>query len=147
MQMNVEIFFIGLVLTLIFVAVTGLYPGGIIVPGYLVLFIDQPWRLAGTLAAVLLTIVIYRLASRYLILFGRRRFVFLILTGALFAFLFSLLLPHLSPEAIEFRVIGWVIPGLIAGHFDRQGTLKTLAAIIIMVTLLFFINQLCFLIF
>ena len=145
--MYYEIFFIGLVLTLIFVAVTGLYPGGIIVPGYLVLFIDQPLRLVGTLVAVILTAGLYRLASRYLILFGRRRFVFLILSGALFAFLFTLLLPRLSPEAVEFRVIGWVIPGLIANHFDRQGTLKTLASIVILVTLLFFVNQLWFLIF
>lgn len=145
--MYYEIFFIGLVLTLIFIAVTGLYPGGIIVPGYLVFFVDQPLRLAGTLIAVVLTVGLYKLASRYLILFGRRRFVFLILSGALFAFLFTLLLPRLSPEAVEFRVIGWVIPGLIANHFDRQGAVKTLSATAIMVTLLFFVSQVWFLFF
>ncbi len=101
--MNVEIFFIGLVLTLIFVAVTGLYPGGIIVPGYLVLFIDQPWRLAGTLAAVLRTIGIYRLHPIPVLFGSSSAFVFLCTDrGALCAFLFSRILPHLSPEAIDF---------------------------------------------
>ncbi len=145
--MELELFFLGLVLTLAFVAATGFYPGGIIVPGYLVLFVNQPLRITGTLAAALLTLLIYRLASRWLILFGQRRFVFLILTGALFSMLSALLLPSISPEAVEFTVIGWVIPGLIAGHCERQGVLITAAATSIAVAALFFLGKLWFLIF
>ena len=116
-----EIFFIGLLITLIFIAVTGYYPGGIIVPGFLVLFIDQPLRLVGTLVVAILTFLIFRLVQRYLILYGKRRFVFLLMTGAVLTFIMSAALPKFFAGSIEFRVIGWIIPGLIAGHFDRQG--------------------------
>lgn len=54
-----------------------LRPGGIIVPSYLVLFIQEPTRIAGTLIAAFLTMAVYRLSCRWLILFGRRRFVYL----------------------------------------------------------------------
>jgi len=128
--MGYEIPFLGLLLALLFIALTGLYPGGIIVPSYLVLFIHDPARIGGTLIAALFAFGIYRLASRRLILFGRRRFVFLILTGGLLAALSWQFVPTIFPLSVEFRVIGWVIPGLIANHFDRQGILPTTAALV-----------------
>jgi poly-gamma-glutamate biosynthesis protein PgsC/CapC len=128
--MGYEIPFVGLLLSLVFTALTGLYPGGIIVPSYLVLFVHEPARIVGTLAAALLSLLLYRLASRRLILFGRRRFVFLILLGGLAAVLSWRLMPALFPASTEFRVIGWVIPGLIANHFERQGVLLTTAGLV-----------------
>ena len=125
-----EVPFIGLLISLGFTALTGLYPGGIIVPSYLVLFIRQPERIVGTLIAALLAMAVYRLSSGWLILFGRRRFVFLILAGGLVAFVGHRLLPILFPVSLEFRVIGWVIPGLIANHFERQGVMVTTAALV-----------------
>ena len=128
--MAIELTFIGLVLTLIFVGLTGIYPGGIIVPGYLVLFINQPARLGATLVIALLTVGCYKLASRRLIIFGRRRLVFMLLTGGTLVFLSYQLFPLLAINGMEFRVIGWIIPGLIANHFERQGILKTGFALI-----------------
>ncbi len=128
--MGYEVPFIGLLLSLLFTALTGVYPGGIIVPSYLVLFVHEPARIAGTLIAAGLALVLYRLASSRLILFGRRRFVFLILLGGVLAVLWRQLLPTLFPVSIEFRVIGWVIPGLIANHFERQGVLVTTAGLV-----------------
>jgi len=90
----------------------------------------------GTLGAALLTWLVYRTASRWLILFGRRRFAFLILVGGLWALLWQALLPALSPATVEFAVIGWVIPGLIANHFERQGVLSTTAALVTVTVLL-----------
>ena len=128
--MGFELPFIGLLLALGFIALTGIYPGGIIVPSYLVLFLHEPQRIVGTLAAALLTLAVYRLASRWLILFGRRRFVFLILAGGLWAMLWSLLFPFIFPASVEFRVIGWVIPGLVANHMERQGVVITAASLV-----------------
>jgi poly-gamma-glutamate biosynthesis protein PgsC/CapC len=125
-----EVPFIGLLVSLGFIGLTGLYPGGIIVPSYLVLFLHEPQRIVGTLAAALLTLAVYRLSCRWLILFGRRRFVFLILVGGLWALLWFELFPYIFPLSLEFRVIGWVIPGLIANHFDRQGVVVTTAALV-----------------
>jgi len=128
--MGFELPFLGLLISLGIVAATGVYPGGIIVPSYLVLFIHDPQRIIGTLLAAALTLGVYSLASRRLILFGRRRFVFLILVGALWAVLWRTLLPSVFPVSVEFTVIGWVIPGLIANHFERQGTLVTLGSLL-----------------
>ena len=125
-----EVPFIGLLVSLGFIGLTGLYPGGIIVPSYLVLFLQEPQRIAGTLVAALLTLAVYRLFCRWLILFGRRRFVFLILVGGLWTLLWFRLFPYIFPLSLEFRVIGWVIPGLIANHFDRQGVVVTTGSLV-----------------
>jgi poly-gamma-glutamate biosynthesis protein PgsC/CapC len=119
-----------LLVSLGFIGLTGLYPGGIIVPSYLVLFLQEPQRIAGTLVAALLALAVYRLSCRWFILFGRRRFVFLILVGGLWALLWFELFPYIFPLSLEFRVIGWVIPGLIANQFDRQGVVVTTAALV-----------------
>ena len=145
--MSYELFFIGLVLTLLFISLTGWMPGGIIVPAYLVLFIDQPLRLLGTIAIAFAAWGLYRLVSRYLILFGKRRFVFLILAGAIGSFILSYILPRYFPETIELKVIGWVIPGLIANSLEKQGWVVTLSALSIMLTVLFFIGKLFYWIF
>jgi gamma-polyglutamate biosynthesis protein CapC len=145
--MSYELFFIGLAITLVFIALTGYYPGGIIVPAYLVLFVDQPLRLIGTLVIAFIAWGLYRLASRYLILFGKRRFVFLILSGAIGAFVLSYILPQFFPGSVELKVIGWVIPGLMASQLEKQGPLITLSAMAIVLTILFFIGKLFYLIF
>jgi poly-gamma-glutamate biosynthesis protein PgsC/CapC len=140
--MAYELFFIGLLITLLFIGVTGYYPGGIIVPGYLVLFVDQPLRITGTVVAGLLAFGIYRLASRWLILFGKRRFVFLVLVSAIIAFSVSWLLPMIFPVSLEMKMIGWVIPGLIASNFDKQGVTVTLASLLIVLAMLKVVSML-----
>ena len=139
--MGFELPFLGLLFSLAFIAATGIYPGGIIVPSYLVLFLDQPQRVAGTLGAALLTWIVYRVASRWLILFGRRRFAFLILVGGLWALAWQTALPSLSAASMEFAVIGWVIPGLIANHFERQGVVVTTASLVTVTVLLGWVGR------
>jgi len=128
--MGFELPFVGLLISLAVIGLTGVYPGGIIVPSYLVLFITEPERIVGTLAAALLTYFVFLIVSRQLILFGRRRFVFLLLVGGVWAVLWRTLFPALFSISLEFTVIGWVIPGLIAHHFDRQGVLVTLGSML-----------------
>ncbi len=132
--------FIGLVLSLIYIGLTGLYPGGIIVPSFLILFIDQPLRITGTLIVALLTYYCYRLASNYWIIFGRRRFTFMILLGGIWTYLWMTLIPGILPISLEFRVVGWVIPGLIANNFERQGVFITTASIMTVLAAGYFIN-------
>lgn len=134
--MGFELPFIGVLISLAFIALTGVYPGGIIVPSYLVLFLNQPQRLVGTLGAALLTWIVYWIVSRWLILFGRRRFAFLILVGGFWALFWQSVLPSIFPASVEFAVIGWVIPGLIANHFERQGIIVTSAALVLVTILL-----------
>ena len=142
--MGYEITFVGLMVTLVFIGITGYYPGGIIIPSYLVLFVSQPSRIAGTLLAALLTLFCFKIISQYLILFGKRRFVFMILFGGLWTFFWLQLFPFIFPMSVEFRVIGWVVPGLIANNFERQGVLITTASLITVIVITFFIGKLIF---
>jgi len=127
--MGYETSFLGVLLSLLFIGLTGIYPGGIIVPSYLVLFAHSPERIGGTLIVALVTTFCFKLASHYLILFGARRFVFMILIAGAWTFLWLRFFPSLLPASLEFRVIGWVVPGLIANSFERQGILITTASL------------------
>jgi poly-gamma-glutamate biosynthesis protein PgsC/CapC len=140
--MVVETLLAGLVLALLWAEATDISPGGIIVPGYLALFAAQPLRLAATLAAALLTLLVYRILARHLILFGRRRFVLMVLTGALLSQGWSLLLPRIAASPLEVRVIGWIIPGILASNLARQKFWPTLASTVAVSALTFAVASL-----
>jgi poly-gamma-glutamate biosynthesis protein PgsC/CapC len=140
--MEYETSFLGLLVSLLFIGITGIYPGGVIVPSYLVLFIHSPGRIAGTLVVSLLTLLCFKLASSFLILFGTRRFVFMVLIAGVWTFLWLRFFPSLLPASLEFRVIGWVVPGLIANNLERQGVLVTTASLITVTVATYFLNQL-----
>lgn len=139
--MEYELVFVALLASLLFIGVSGFYPGGIIVPSYLVLFVNQPSRLLGTLLAALLTLLCYKLASRYVILFGRRMFVFMVLVGALWTYCWIQFFPLFYPASLEFRVIGWVVPGLIANNFEKQGVVSTTAALVTVTVAVYLIGR------
>jgi len=139
--MEYELVFIALLATLLFAGVTGIYPGGLIVPSYLVLFVGQPSRLLGTLVAAGLTLLCYKLVSRFLIIFGKRMFVFMVLVGAVWAFCWLQLFPLLYPASLEFRVIGWVVPGLIANNFQKQGVVSTTGGLLTVTVAVYFIGK------
>lgn len=140
--MIVETLLIGLVLALLWAEITDVSPGGIIVPGYFALYLDRPLRAAATLAVALLTLAVYRLLARHLILFGRRRFVLMVLAGAVLAQAWLLVLPRLFAAPVELRVIGWVIPGILASSLVRQKSAPTLASLAAVSTLTFAVVRL-----
>jgi poly-gamma-glutamate biosynthesis protein PgsC/CapC len=136
--MIIEAAFIGLAIATLFVELTGLYPGGIIVPAYVALFVDQPLRIVGTLLVALLAWGSYRLLARAFILFGRRRFLLLVLLGGVWTLVGYRFAPMLWPMSLELRAIGWVIPGLIANTFERQGFFVTVPALGIVSAITYF---------
>jgi len=140
--MIVETLLIGLVLALLWAEITDISPGGIIVPGYFALYLDRPLRAAASLAVALLTLAIYRFLARRLILFGRRRFVLMVLVGAVLSQAWLLVLPRLFAAPVELRVIGWVIPGILASSLARQKVLPTLASLAAVATLTFAVIRL-----
>jgi poly-gamma-glutamate biosynthesis protein PgsC/CapC len=120
---------IGLAVALLSVEITGLLPGGIIVPAYFALYAGQPWRIAATLGAAVLAVGAYRFLSGRLLLFGRRRFVFLLFLGGLIGQIWLVLWPKLFSAPLDLRVIGWIIPGLLANTLARQKFWPTLASL------------------
>lgn len=120
---------LGLAVALLWTEIVGLLPGGIIVPAYLALYARQPWRIAATLAAALLAAGAYKILSRWFLLFGRRRFVFLLFAGGLIGQAWLMLWPKLLTGPQDLRVIGWIIPGLLANTIVRQKLWPTLASL------------------
>ncbi len=126
---------LGLVVSLVFSEILGLAAGGLVVPGYIALYLDQPLRIIGTILAALITYGTIRLLSRVILLYGRRTMVFCVLAGFLFGYLTRYLLMFnaahdlgLDPEIM--RSIGYIIPGLIAYWMLRQGIVETLCTMI-----------------
>ncbi|UCD58904.1 MAG: poly-gamma-glutamate biosynthesis protein PgsC/CapC, partial [Candidatus Hydrogenedentota bacterium] len=65
---------IGIIASLIFTEVVGLYAGGLIGPGYLALFLNQPSRIAMTIATAFIAYVFVSFLSQFTFIYGRRRF-------------------------------------------------------------------------
>lgn len=121
---------IGLAISLIFIEMFGFAAGGMIVPGYLALAMNKPIDVALTVAAAFITFAIVHTLSSFMIVYGRRRTVLMILTGYLVGMLVRYSAAAFSTPNDELSVIGFIIPGLIAIWLDRQGIVETLAALV-----------------
>ena len=143
---------IGLVVSLLFSELFGLAAGGLVVPGYIALYLTRPLDVGATLAAALLTFFLVRIASTFVIVYGRRRTALMILVGYATGILLKTALAAAfeasaeplavipaeqaldvaaaGREAVEAGVIGYIVPGLIAIWLDRQGVVPTLAALV-----------------
>lgn len=147
---------VGLFFTLLISQALGLAAGGLVVPGYVALQLTDPLSVAITLFAAFVTFLIVRMIASYVVIYGRRQTIIMILTGYLIAGLIDLFLGSLvtwvdlemvgatagDAEAqvamlesttlmtiMETSIIGYIIPGLIAIWFDRQGVLQTLCGL------------------
>jgi poly-gamma-glutamate biosynthesis protein PgsC/CapC len=140
--MPFETVFIGVVAALIYTEITGLQPGGIIVPAFLTLTVDHPWRALATVGIACLSLLCYRAFARYFILFGKRRFVLMLLLGAFWVQVWHLLAPALFFDSPELRAVGLIIPGLLANNLERQKILPTLASLATVVAATYFLVQL-----
>ena len=127
---------LGIALNLLFTEVLGLSSGGLVVPGYLALHLTQPSRLLATLAVGGATFAAVRYGlMRLVVLYGRRRFGVTILTGFVLHGLYTLALAS-APAPADLRVVGYIVPGLIAntslsqGFWTTVGTTLTIAVLV-----------------
>lgn len=110
----------------------GIAGGGLVVPGYLALHLTKPLTVAVTLAAGFAAFAVVRSLGSIVIIFGRRRTVLMILVGYLMGMLaryFLGLYGGPSPDS-EHKVIGYIIPGLIAVWLDRRGVIESFCSLI-----------------
>ena len=66
----------------------------------------------------------------------------MVLIAGVWTFLWLSVFPSLLPGSLEFRVIGWVVPGLIANNLERQGVLVTTASLVTVTVAIYFLDQL-----
>jgi len=131
---------IGLAVSLMFSEMFGLAAGGMVVPGYIALYLNRPIDIALTIAASFITYLVVHSLSTFIIIYGKRRTVLMIIIGYLVRGAMTQIpfysseslyqLSTLSPIPAEWEPIGYVIPGLIAIWMDRQGVLETLSALV-----------------
>ena len=123
---------IGMVLSLFLTETLGVTAGGIIVPGYIAMNLENPERLVITFGISIITFLLIKFLSRYIMVYGKRRLVLALLIGFLLGYLTrseNNLVSSLTE--LDFVVIGNIIPGLIANWMDRQGVLRTICTVLI----------------
>jgi len=122
---------LGLAVSLLFVELFGVAVGGMVVPGYVALYMDQPLVVAITVGVGVLTYGAVHILSSVVIIYGRRRTVLMIILGYILVMALGLLADSVSALAgVEILTIGYIIPGLLAIWMDRQGVTVTVCSLI-----------------
>lgn len=109
----------------------GLLSGGIVSAGYLAFYLEQPFRIVSTLALAVLVCLLVKLLQNFMIIYGRRRFMVTILLSIILSTVIEGSFMITSGIAQDLRMIGYIIPGLIANDMEKQGIFKTLAMVVI----------------
>ncbi|MBC8400506.1 MAG: poly-gamma-glutamate biosynthesis protein PgsC, partial [Candidatus Marinimicrobia bacterium] len=121
---------LGIALSLILSETLGVTAGGIIVPGYIALYLHQPLQIAITFIVAVIVVGMIKLLSQYMFIYGKRRMVLALILGFLGGYISRNFI--FSPiDNLSLAVIGNIIPGLIASWMDRQGIIRTMAVVII----------------
>ena len=121
---------LGIILSLVLSEALGVTAGGIIVPGYIALFLHQPIQVLSTFSVAIIVLIIIKLLSRVMFLYGKRRIVLALILGFFFGYLTRII--YIDVENINsVAVIGNIIPGLIANWMDRQGVVRTISVVLL----------------
>ena len=121
---------LGIVLSLVLSETLGVTAGGIIVPGYISLYLHQPLQVLVTFAVALLVWGIIQGMGKVMFLYGKRRIVLALILGFFFGYI-SRNFIFLPEDIGSAAVIGTIIPGLIANWMDRQGVTRTISVVIL----------------
>lgn len=126
---------IGTFLSLLYTEITGILPAGLVVAGYFALMFNHPYAILGILFISCLTyLIVTHVVSRFVILYGRRKFVAMITVGILVKLLLDYLVPYIPYEIYEISGIGVIIPGIIANTIQRQGFVHTMTSTLVIST-------------
>lgn len=118
-----DMLLLGIFLSLIFAELTDLSAGGIIVPAYFAMYAYDPKRIIGTIFISLLCVVLIKFMSRFMILYGRRRFALYVMTGIFLRMLLGITTGDMSMS------IGYLIPGILGRDIEKQGAVPTLVSL------------------
>ena len=122
---------VGLIIGVAMEEYLGVSAGGVVAAGYLAMICDDLLSMAVVLLVSLLTYLVVELVlSRFLLLFGKRKFVACLLVGLIFKVAADLLVPTLPFATLAFRGVGVISPGLIANTSARQGLHITIPAVL-----------------
>lgn len=119
---------LSLTLSLLIEEIFGINTGGMVTPGVLALYFFNPSNAIFMIIISLLTYLIVEYGlSRAMILYGRRRFTMMLLVALFIKIVLDLFYPFVPFEALAYRGIGSIAPGLLANTYSKQSVPITLA--------------------
>lgn len=120
---------LSLTLGLLVEEVLGVNTGGMVTPGVLALYFFNPSNAIFMIAISLITYLIVEYGlSRFMILFGKRKFAMMLLVALFIKIMLDLFYPFVPFEALAYRGIGAIVPGLLANTYSKQSVPITLVA-------------------
>jgi poly-gamma-glutamate biosynthesis protein PgsC/CapC len=126
---------LGIVVSTIIYKRTGLTLGGVIVCGYLALFVGQPIHIIVTLTISYFTYqIVYKVLQKRYMLNGRSLFEVEILVGLVFQVLWLMTIKLLGIINIDLTIlysIGFVLPGVVSHDMGRQGPRNSIGSILL----------------
>ena len=155
---------LGVVLSLLLVETMGVTAGGLIVPGYIALYLHRPEMVVITFLISILTFSVVRFLSKYMLIYGKRRIAMSLLLGFLLGVVFKWFISQISDPTRESiftnsilshklleitnygkdSVIGHIIPGLIASWMDRQGIIRTISTVLMISSIVLLIMMILY---
>lgn len=134
---------LGIVVATLVYKQTGLTLGGVIVPGYLALFIVYPLNILATmLVAILAYLVVHKVLQRRFMLNGRQLFETEILVALVIQLIWNSISGYESmveTSWIPIYGIGFVLPGIITHEMGRSGWFNTLISTLLGAVLVYLI--------
>lgn len=118
---------LGIAVSLIFTEITGISAGGIVVPAYLALTVNQPSVLISTLAIGLIAYVAVEFGlSRLVMLYGKRKFAAFVFIALILRIILNIALGGIFDSIDALTSVGVVTAALIASTISKQGVGYTL---------------------
>ena len=127
--MIIQLFIIGLFVGFVFYELTGISPGGILVPAYFAMFLLDYERIIVTISLALLVFLILKFLSSYLILYGRRKFLLAVIVSFFLKLLIETQIQPIGMIKLDLQSIGYIIPGLVANEMSRQKIVPTVLSL------------------
>lgn len=142
--MNISDFYIATTLSVILGLIVeeyfGIISGGMIVPGILALhFYSWPSLLAIIVISIITYLLVEKVMSKYIILFGKRKFSAMILVALFLRIILDSVYPLLPFALVSIRGIGAITPALLANNYSKQGITYTLLSSFAVAIVIFFI--------
>lgn len=134
-----QIVILGIMISILFTEFTGFSPAGLIVPGYIALCLRTPQRVLYTILVAFLAWGVSKILSNYIILYGRRRFAIMIILS----FCLDALIGRIVSSVPIPSLIGILVPGIMASEFEKQGILRSLFSLGIVVGIIALIMLSC----
>lgn len=119
---------LGVLMSLFFLETFGAAAGGIVVAGYVAMYLHHPITILATLSISVLVYLIVKILGKFMFIYGRRRMVVTVLLGFIigWAARYYGVFANISAN-YSVNVIGFIIPGLIANAMEKQGILRTIS--------------------